>query len=41
MISKDNPGTTFKMNLEGLRSGIYLIRLDLKDDVFLKKIIHQ
>jgi hypothetical protein len=37
----ENPGKTYRMDLNAVPSGIYLIRVDLSDQVYLKKIIHQ
>jgi hypothetical protein len=37
----DNPGLSYRLDLNEIPGGIYLIRVDLKDDVVLKKIIHQ
>lgn len=37
----NNPGLSYKLDLNGISSGIYLIRIDLNKSVFLKKIIHQ
>jgi hypothetical protein len=37
----ENPGNSYKLDLNSIPPGIYLIRVDLSNQVFLKKIIHQ
>jgi hypothetical protein len=37
----DNPGLSYRLDLNELPDGIYLIRIDIKDNVFLNKILHQ